>query len=533
MDKPLPIGLQSFEKLIRQDYLYIDKTAYIYQLVQPPTGVYFLHRPRRFGKSLLTSTLKALFEGKRDLFAGLAISNTPYDFPEHPVIHLDFSQLLVTSSEAFTHSLTDYLLDIAQAHGISLPLTHSTNTPALLRRLIRALARQGSVVLLIDEYDAPIINNLSPEKLDTAKAIREELKAFFATIKASDAYLRFIFLTGISKFSKVGVFSGLNNLLDISMQTRYANLLGISQTELERDFAAPIKALAQAHQVDASDILEKIRYWYNGFCFTPNAETLYNPFSLLLLFDSRHFRHYWFQTATPSFLMEHLKQQQVDVRRLEHLRLSETQFDSYDLEHLSLPTLLVQTGYLTITGVDAKDRYTLSYPNYEVRKAFLEHVYTHFSHHYQLKEPDLADKLEDALHHLKWQRFINLFNSLLASIPYQLHDKDTEEQTPPKHENYYHSLFHATMSLLGQPIASEVSTHRGRIDSVIHTPTHIIIFEFKRDDDLDSAVKQVSDKDYPKAYEHFDKPIFLVFIHFNSTLRQIDAYKVLAPYTYS
>ena len=528
--KPLPIGIQTFEKLIQDGYMYVDKTPYIHKLVAPPRGMYFLHRPRRFGKSLLTSTLKALFEGKRELFEGLYIAEqTDYAFPEHPVIHLDLSAVARQSLSECNDALRYHLLRQAQEH--QLELHHLPNNTLILDALIYALAKKDRVVLLIDEYDAPIIRNLEPKQLDVAKRIREELRSLFSIIKANDAHLRFVFLTGISKFSKVGVFSGLNNLVDISMRADYAPLLGIRQNELEQNFAEALTSLAQFHQVEVAALLEKIRYWYNGFRFTPRSESLYNPFSLLLLFDAQEFDNYWFQTATPSFLLEIIRQQAFDVRRLESLALPKSQFDTYDLEHLNLTTLLFQTGYLTITGIDEKERYILNYPNNEVRKAFLEHLFMHFSYHYSLKEPDLADKLEDALQHLKWQRFIDLFNSLLASIPYQLYDKDTQHNAPPEHENYYHSLFHATMSLLGQPIQSEVSTHRGRIDSVVHTPKHIIIFEFKRDDELENAEQQVSDKDYPKAFEHFDKPIILVFIHFNNALRQIDVYKVVDSYT--
>ncbi len=366
MLKPLPIGIQTFRDLIAGEYLYVDKTRWIYEMVRSPKGVYFLSRPRRFGKSLLLSTLEEVFSGRRDLFQGLWIYDADYRWETFPVLRVDFSLLGVHTARELEHKLTAYLSELAMEYGV--PLGASDPQQAL-RLLIRALARRNRVVVLIDEYDKPIMDNL--DDVAEARRIQDILRGFYTVLKRMDPYLRFVFLTGVTRFSKVGVFSGLNNLKDISMDDRYATMLGITHQELQRAFAPYLAAFAANVGAEPSALLERIRRWYDGFCFSKACHPVYNPFSLLLFFDMQDFRNYWFETGTPSFLIHLITHGNYPIPQLEHLEVDELAFSSYEVERLDVVPLLFQTGYLTIKAYDPDlALYTLGYPNLEVENAF-------------------------------------------------------------------------------------------------------------------------------------------------------------------
>ena len=331
MLKPLPIGIQTFSDLIRGGFLYVDKTPWVYELIRYAKGAYFLARPRRFGKSLLISTLDEIFQGNRELFQGLWLYDSDYSWQKHPVIRLDFSLLTARSAEELEGVLSRRIHAIARENGVSVS---EGNVMEPFASLIQEMATDAQVVVLIDEYDKPILDNISD--LATAQEIRDLLKRFYTVLKAMDPYLRLIFLTGISKFSKVGVFSGLNNLNDISMNSDFAALVGITQDELETAFAEHTAEFARRQSSAPADVLAEMQRWYNGFLFAPNGQQVYNPFSLLLAFHQNRFSNFWFESGTPTFLIDLIRDRGYDVRQLGSLVLDELSFSTYELEHLEV-----------------------------------------------------------------------------------------------------------------------------------------------------------------------------------------------------
>ncbi|MCP4133815.1 MAG: AAA family ATPase [bacterium] len=369
MIKDLPIGIQSFEEVINGNFLYIDKTQFIYNIIRLK-GYYFLSRPRRFGKSLLISTLESLFSGKKELFKGLKIEQSSYDWQEYPVIRIDFSTLLNKKPEELQKGIIRKLVEIGKCYSID--IIQDIPLPEIFLNLLKSLHQNTNrqVVVLIDEYDKPLIDNITNPQI--AQENRDILKSFYGILKPADPYLRFVLLTGVTKFSKVSVFSDLNNLNDISISTEYADLLGCTQEELDLYFTDHIKQLTDATGEDEKRIKNRILKWYNGYRFSIKELTVYNPFSLLLLFKHNQFRNYWFETATPTFLIKLIKEKNFEIKKLEDESVSELAFSGCDMNNPKLLTLLLQTGYVTITGYNTKRRfYTLNYPNYEVKESFL------------------------------------------------------------------------------------------------------------------------------------------------------------------
>jgi hypothetical protein len=370
MLKPLPVGTHTFRDIIEGGYLYVDKTQHIYELIRYPKGVYFVSRPRRFGKSLLISTLAEIFAGNRELFQGLWLYDSPYQWVSYPIIRIDFSLHQVKNAEELKASIEGHLQRIAQEHQATL-----SEGPyyAQFEDLIRKLGTDRQVVILIDEYDKPIIDNI--ENAAEAQRIRDVLKGFYTVIKGMDQYLRFVFLTGISKFSRVGVFSGLNNLNDLTMKPAFSTALGLTEDEIRTCFKPYIEDFANHEGITTEALLQQMREWYDGFCFSSDCERVYNPFSILLLFDHRHFSNYWFESGTPTFLIKLIQERDYDIRQLDNLKLEQLAFSTYEIEKLQIIPLLFQTGYLTIKDYDkARRLYTLSYPNYEVENAFLTYL---------------------------------------------------------------------------------------------------------------------------------------------------------------
>ncbi|MEZ4661838.1 MAG: AAA family ATPase [Caldilineaceae bacterium] len=468
MLKPVQASTYTFRKIIDGGFLYVDKTEYLYKLVRPASGVYFLARPRRFGKSLMISTLEEIFLGNRALFQGLWIDASDYNWQTYPVIRIDFSRMQVASDAELRAGIERYLRQIARQYQVAIG-----DGPyyALFEDLILALAEQGPVVILIDEYDKPLIDALT--NVPEAQKIRETLRGFYTLIKAMDQYLRFVFITGISKFSKVGVFSAMNNLDDLTMDGRFATALGITETELEEYFAGHIAAFAEQNGSDLVTLRQRIRNWYDGFCFFEGCESVYNPFSTLQLFNKLRFANYWFETGTPTFLIKLLKEQQYDIEQLDDLRLRELAFNTYEIETLSIIPLLFQTGYLTIKDYEPARRiYTLAYPNMEVEDAFLTYLLGEFSKRDRgLNEAQLW-RMIDALEAHDLDRFFGLLQVFFANVPYQIH---------LKYEKYYQTIFYLIFKLIGLRIDAEVETNVGRIDAVVEVADHIFLFEFKLD----------------------------------------------------
>jgi len=363
--KPLTTSIYTFCDLIDGGYQYVDKTNGIYELIREYKGQYFLSRPRRFGKSLLVSTLKAIFEGRRELFEGLALAGKEYDWQTCPVIHLDMGPVTAQAPAGIAHKL-NYLLD-RNASVFGIALQQADCADRFLELVNTLAARDGKVVILVDEYDKPLLGHLGRE---SAREVQTLLRQFYAVIKTTEPQQRFVLITGVSKFSKVSIFSDLNNLTDLTMDPRTATLLGYTQTELEANFPDYIERLAAGIGKSREETLDELRVWYKGYRFEEGAETVYNPVSVMKCFDTQRFKNYWFETGTPTFLIDLLRSQPVD---LGELTAEESDFSTYEPDRLVPLPLLVQTGYLTIEGATQAGRstlYRLGFPNFEIETSF-------------------------------------------------------------------------------------------------------------------------------------------------------------------
>ncbi|NQY74632.1 MAG: ATP-binding protein, partial [Candidatus Margulisbacteria bacterium] len=507
----LPIGIQTFEKIIQEDLVYVDKTAFIYRLINGP-GAYFLSRPRRFGKSLLISTMEAIFKGKRELFKGLWIEKSDYKWNTYPVLRLDMSGASSSDPEKLKLLLNIQLNNIAKEHAIQLDLEWPPQ--ANLVTLIKDLASKiGNVVVLIDEYDKPIIDQL--KNTEVAKQNREILKDFYGVLKSQDEHIRLVFLTGVSKFSKVSIFSGLNNLNDITMDTKYATLLGYTQAELEHFFEGWISELGESMKMDKKATLKEIKKWYNGYQFSKADDAVYNPFSTLLLFDKKDFLSHWFETGTPTFLIDLLKQQQYGVPDIENAGIDESAFSSYEIDDLQVLPLLYQTGYLTIKSYDTESSlYKLGYPNHEVKAAFSRSLLENFSKLHKGLTNSYIWQLIQALRANELDSFFKIMKVFFANVPYDL--KAGEEK-------YFQSIFYLILLLMGIKIEVEVHTNDGRIDGVIETEDKIYILEFKLNAPATDGLDQIKEKKYYEKYLlRKDKGITLIGVSFDSKTRTIE-----------
>ena len=501
--KKLPIDVSAFNIMIENNYLYIDKTEIIHDLI---TGgrFYFLSRPRRFGKSLFLSTLQELFEGNQKLFKDLWIGKAKrYDWPIYPVIYLNFSDLNIATSQELIASLSWKLESIAKNNGID--VTDAPFPGLKMQKLVHELFKKNSVVVLIDEYDYPLINKLNNVKI--AEENREVLKNFFSVIKSLDKYLRAIYLTGVTKFSKTSIFSGLNNLNDLTTDPRAATLLGYTQKEIDTYFAPYIKKQAAHEDLDADTIKQEMKNWYNGYRFSRKDVRVYNPFSVLYYLEKKQLENYWFASGTPGFLIELLKNQYEDLENLEETQLTSISLGTFDIESLPLITVLFQTGYLTINTYDqTKNKYTLTYPNAEVRESFKKYLLAAFANERIPTIEKSLSALGQALEKHNVDSFCTILQGLMAQIPYQLHISQ---------EKYYHSLFQLICSLLDIEAQSEISTDKGRIDLVIETKKDVYIFEIKLAASAEAALRQIEDRRYYERYYSKKKKIALVGISFS------------------
>jgi hypothetical protein len=505
--KELPIGIQTFSDIIQNDYLYIDKTKQIFNLVKNPKGVYFLARPRRFGKSLLISTLNEIFEGEKDLFKDLWIYKTDYAWEKHPVVRIDFSKKKAETKDDLKGFILYQLKNITDKYGISLERDQYDEA---FDELLTKLSGINKVVVLIDEYDKPIIDNI--ENKDLAVELREILKGFYTIIKACDEHIRFVLLTGVSKFSKAGVFSGLNNLEDISMDAGYSSLLGITQQEMDSCFKEHIDLFAKSEEIDKSKLIKKITSWYDGFCFSRKCEKVFNPFSMLLLFKKLDFGNYWFESATPSFLVKLIKEKSFDIKKMQGLEVREENLSAYEIENLTAIPLLFQTGYLTIKEYDNDFMtYRLGYPNFEVENSFQYALLRSYSY---TETNGYLISLIRALRNDDFDAFFETLKIFFADIPYDLHIDM---------EKYYQTVFYLIFSLIGLKVEAEARTNKGRIDAVI-IDKDIYIFEFKFNGDKNKALSQIKEKKYFEKYRNMGKEIYLFGVEF--TNRNVDEWVV-------
>ena len=509
--KKLPVGIQDFEEIHEGGYLYIDKTKYLHHLIS--TGKYFFFsRPRRFGKSLLISTLQAIFEGRKELFKGLWIEDKIH-WDQYPVIVLDFNKIDYRS-----HSLEEGLsieLDrIAREAHLHLEAKTAKNK---LSELISALGKEKNVVVLVDEYEKPVSDFLGDE--ERQKDNINTLKNIYVLFKAMDAHLRFVFLTGVSKLGRVSIFSDLNNLYDLTLDKTTAGLAGYTQKELEYYFEDHLNETARVMQTAVPDLLTQIKYWYNGYSW--DSQTfVYNPFSILSFFKNQEFSNFWFTTGTPSFLMKLIKEQRMNLYELENLKTGVSVMESSEIHRLQAIPLLFQTGYLTIKKKEFKYntlRYELSFPNFEVRQSFLENLMAEYVE--KGKEQiaqTVISRIQDSLASGNVEDFIETVQAVFASIPYQLFGKD---------EKYYHSIIYLILELSGMKVMAEYATNQGRIDAVLEVEDYLYIMEFKMTD-AGQVIAQIKHKQYYQQFVSGDKPIILLGVAFDAAHKNVGDWKV-------
>ena len=522
--KTIETGNSSFEKIITNNNLYVDKTKYLCNLLSDGRTFYFLSRPRRFGKSLTLSTLEAIFKGKRELFKGLFIDSTDYDWKEYPVLHIDFSSLGSRTPETLEEDLVIEVLKVAKAYNVEVPELGSAKTK--VKAVIEGLSQINEVVVLIDEYDSILTRNINNDKLEE---IRDVFRDFFDVIKALSSNIRFCFITGVTKFSKVSIFSAMNNLVDISVLDEYSALLGYTQEELEDNFAEYLDAGAKKNNISKEEYLSQLKYWYDGYHFTSEGQAVYNPVSIGSFFyaGGEIFRNYWIQTGgMTSFLTEIAKRVKFDLSLSDEIRISEDKLHSVDIIQMvqtevskeNFIALLYQSGYLTIKA-SSKGRsgylLTLGYPNEEVEQGLNEILLPA----YVGSAARSFDKLIllDLFDHGKVQEAMEMLSSIFASIPYYELVFDSESA--------WHAGFVCMMNMLEADIIPEVPTNKGRIDCVIKSPNDVYIIEFKFNQSAEVAIQQIKENKYYEPYLSSGKVIHLLGINFSTEKKNIVEWK--------
>jgi len=517
----LPVGIQSFPKIRESGCIYVDKTPQIYRMIGGAPGAFFLSRPRRFGKSLLCSTLGAIFEGRRELFGeiagrpALAMDSLDWEWKRHPVIRIDLNAGNYKKGiKTLYATLHDEIRREAERYGVKL---RNADSPASQFKLLieKAYKKSGEkAVVIIDEYDKPLTNTLS--KRETHIELRDELKEFYGVLKSYDDYLRFIFLTGVSKFSHVSIFSDLNQLTDLSFDPIYADLCGVTQKELEADFGPEIDGVIERTGRSRESYLNELRRFYNGYRFSKAPITVYNPFGLLNHFKSNgEFSDYWYGSATPSFLVDLLNLHKVNIQNLGTMRVEYNDFGKYDIENMKAAPLLYQTGYLTIIDYDDDRRcFTLDYPNEEVYASFANSLVKHGLGVPSENAEALHIKLIDAIHDGDIDALLTAIKVFLAGIPYDI--------VPPEKEAYFQAVVCLIFKMLGFDCRPEVRTSAGRIDAIVETRGIVYCFEFKLNGTAEEALAQIDTKEYAYPWTGSGKKVFKVGVNFDYETRNID-----------
>ena len=526
-----PIGIQDFASIINDGFVYVDKTNMVYELTKDK-GVYFLSRPRRFGKSLLVSTIKYYFEGRHDLFKGLKIESLEKKWETYPVFEIDFNGSNYTEADALEQTLNGYLVKWEQQYGVQ----PATDQPGrrLADVLHQAHVQTGKTcVVLVDEYDKPMLDAMDTglkTRVDDNEMLiedhnRETLKAFYSVFKLADADLRFVFLTGVTKFAQVSVFSGFNNAQDISMSPRFDAICGITTEELNSVFAPAIEELANANAVSVAETKSQLKQRYDGYHFNKGMTDIYNPFSLLNTFKSEDARDYWFASGTPSYLMRLLAHSNEDIQSIIARSYEAQEFVDYRATVEAPVPMIYQSGYLTIKGYNREDEeYKLDFPNHEVASGFLAILALGYFH--TPTEPNSwANKLKKALHHGNPEDFRNLLDDFLASIPYSVRESNGEKS----HERQFQYTVYLIMRLIGScrnTVYHEKATSKGRADCVIETPRYVYVFEYKLDRPAAEAMAQIGDRGYADPYAHDGRPVYAIACSFSSETGTISDWMV-------
>lgn len=505
----------NFEYFISNDCFYVDKTEYCYKLVSSKKRIYFFSRPRRFGKSLTISTLECIFQGKRELFKGLYIYDKPFDWKSYPIIHIDLGNNDSVNAEELEIFLRNKIATIARSHKIEL---FANKASELFQELIEKLfEKQGSVVILIDEYDKPILNNITDPKVDELQRV---MKGFYSVLKTCEKYERFVFITGVGKFLKTSIFSDLNNLVDISMSDEYASMCGYTETEFKDNLHCQLTELANKKGLEYKPFLAKIKKWYDGYKFSKNGENVYNPVSLSrFINDGGEFENYWFETGSPSFILKLLRKRSYDVKDIIEKELYLDSFSAILPSEIDVMPFMYQTGYLTIKETTPTDGYTifrLGFPNFEVESSFYRRLLANATTD-TIGANTFWIQANRALVIDDMEKLMSLLDAFLAGMPQDIHLEN---------EKYYQSIFYAIFKLLGAGAGAEVRTSDGRIDCTLETATHIYIFEFKMKRSVKAAEAQIKRKEYAKSFEITGKKIVTIAAKFSFKKHRLDGWKI-------
>ena len=510
-----PIGIQNFEKIRKEGYLYIDKTALIHQMVT--TGnYYFLSRPRRFGKSLLVSTVEAYFQGKKELFEGLAMASLEKEWLEYPIFHMDLNAEKYSDGASLESILRRHLNFWEDQWGKD--ERDETISDRFVRVIRRAYERTGrKVVILVDEYDKPLLQTLHDEALQ--EEMRSILKPFYGVLKTMDGCIRFALLTGVTKFGKVSVFSDLNNLEDISMDERYVTICGMTEAEIKGQLMEDVQNLATNQGLTVEAALRELRERYDGYHFEENTIGIYNPFSLLNTFAKRKFGDYWFETGTPTYLVELLKRTKYDLYDMAHTETSADVLNSIDATSYNPIPVIYQSGYLTIKAYDSRfGYYTLGFPNREVEEGFVKYLLPFYANVNAAKSAFEIGRFVQSVERGDVDAFLKRLQSFFADTSYEL-ARDLEL--------HYQNVLFIVFRLVGLYTQVEYHTNRGRIDLVLKTDRYIYIMEFKLDGTAEEALRQIEEKGYADPFAHDGREVIKVGVNFSSAVRNIERWIVV------
>ena len=522
----LPTGRQNFKAIIEEGLLYVDKTRQIHEIITKG-NLYFLSRPRRFGKSLLVSTFKHLFSGEKELFEELYIGKeTNYNWEVYPVLQFNFADfgLKVNDLEAeISAVIQKYAVAFSvQVSGVSLS--------SQIISLVEQISKKGKpVVILIDEYDKPIVDFLT--KLEEARKHQQILRRFLGPFKGLEAqgHLRFLFITGVSKFSKVSLFSDLNNLTDLSIHPWANDLLGITQEELLQYFDAYIKQSTAVLRMSEEELLQGIKLWYNGYSYDGKVR-LYNPFSILHFFEQSRFANFWFATRTPTFLVETIRDRGIDPKSLENKKVADLFFDKFSIENIEMAGLLFQTGYLTIKKTSRRKYetyYYLDYPNLEVRRSFYHNLVQALTYQETSIVSNALIRMQEGLEEGEVATFITQLEVLLSDISYHLSPKKKKSKQSEFEvwEGYFQTIIYLITSFMGLYVQTEITKHQGRLDLLAETEDYFYLMEFKLEESAENAIEQIKQRKYAAAYKNTNKTVYLVGINFSKEERNVSNWK--------
>ena len=513
-NKIYPIGIQNFESLRQDGFFYIDKTALIYQLVK--TGrYYFLSRPRRFGKSLLISTLEAYFQGKKELFEGLAMEELEKDWIKYPILHIDLNTQRYNTPESLEYKLNGVLDEWEEKYGKrEAEKTLSMRFEGIIDRVAKQEGQR--VVILVDEYDKPMLQAIGNEELQAS--FRDTLKAFYGALKSKDGCIKFAMLTGVTKFGKVSVFSDLNNLIDMSMDERYVALCGITDKEIHDNFEEDLHELAQNQKMSYEEVCHELKECYDGYHFVEDSIGIYNPFSLLNTFYKMKFGSYWFETGTPTYLVELLKMHHYDLHCMAHVETDTDVLNSIDSSSTDPIPVIYQSGYLTIKGYDREfGIYRLGFPNREVEEGFMKFLMPYYTSKNKVESPFEVQKFVREVRAGDYESFFRRLQSFFSDTPYEL-IRDLEM--------HYQNVLFIVFKLVGFYTKVEYHTSEGRVDLVVQTDKFIYVMEFKLDGTAEEALNQINEKHYAHPFEADGRKLFKIGVNFSAQTRNIEKWIV-------